>query len=392
MSSSSATFSRRSQISARTNRFSEALALARAGCAELIDLSVANPAELGLGLPAARLAELLCSPGLADHRSEPFGLLSAREALSRELTSQGLSVPAQQIVLSAGTSEAYGFLFTLLCDPGDSVLVPEPSYPLLQVLAALHDVQLLPYRLAYDGSWHLDGPTLRSALDSAVKPPRAVLTVHPNNPTGSFLRRDELRAAAALGMPIISDEVFGEYALVPSSERAGSALDAAGETLVFRLAGLSKSLALPQLKLAYTAIAGPAALVAEACARLEHIADAYLSVASPVQLALPHLLQEGPGLRARIIERVRTNRAALALALDDSSANLLHSEGGWYAIVRVPATQDDESWCLQLLAEQRLVVQPGYFFDLEGGTFLVLSCLAEPARFTDGIRRLRSAL
>lgn len=377
-------------FAAQRNDFSVALGAARAAQRDLIDLSAANPVDAGLGWDNQQLGALLSSPALAGYAPEPFGMASAREAVSRELAAQGFAVPAGQIMLSASTSEAYGTLFKLLCDPGESVLVPEPGYPLLDVLSSLENVQRVPYRLTYDGAWHVDLASLRAARESAPHA-RAIVVVHPNNPTGSYLQRDELAALAAHGLPIVSDEVFAEYPLHAAHDRAASALEAAETTLVFRMAGLSKSLGLPQLKLAHTAIAGPRDLVSEACLRLEHIADAYLSVASPVQLALPALLAEGAPFRARLMARVQRNRATLRQVLAGSSADVLHAEGGWYAIVRVPGTQSDEAWCLSLL-EQDVVVQPGYFFGLEHGTHLVLACLAEPGRFASAAHRLRTLL
>lgn len=380
-------FSERSRCDLRPNAFSTALAQAREQDTPLIDLSLGNPTEVGLSLPAERLLPLLADDGVARYRPEPFGLVAARAAIASELARAGYALPAQQIMLTAGTSEAYAFLFTLLCDPGDSLLVPLPSYPLLEVLAALQGVRLRPYRLAYDGEWHLDRASLEQAREART---RAVVCVHPNNPTGSFLKRDELAWLAELGLPIVSDEVFAEYAWSEDATRAPSALDARARTLVFQLTGLSKSLALPQLKLAFTAIAGPEPLVAEACARLEHIADAYLSPSAQVQLALPRLLTQGPGLRRAILDRVRHNRAALERGLSGSAASVLRCEGGWYSIVRLPELCSDEAWCLRLLERDRVVVQPGYFFDLVQGAHVVLSLITPEAAFSQGIARLRA--
>jgi alanine-synthesizing transaminase len=380
-------FSERSRCDPRPNAFSIALAQARAHGAALLDLSVSNPTEVGLSLPAERLLPLLADGGVARYQPEPFGLHAARAALASELARAGYALPARQIMLTAGTSEAYAFLFTLLCDPGDNLLVPRPSYPLLEVLAALQGVQLRPYQLAYDGDWHLDRASLEQARDTRT---RAIICVHPNNPTGSFLKRDELAWLAELGLPIVSDEVFAEYAWAEDPTRAASALDARAHALVFQLMGLSKSLALPQLKLAFTAIAGPEPLVAEACSRLEHIADAFLSPSAQVQLALPRLLAEGAALRRTILERVRRNRAALERALLGSAASVLRCEGGWYSIVRLPELCDDEAWCLRLLERDRLVVQPGYFFDLTQGAHVVLSLITPEPVFAQGVARLRA--
>lgn len=373
-------FSTRSRFVTEPNRLTQALAT----WPVVHDLTEGNPTRTGLTLGAETLQSLLADPEVATYTPAPFGMLRAREAVASELAALGFSIAPSRILLTSGTSEAYGFLFKLLCEPGDSVLVPAPSYPLFDVLAQLEQVRLVPYRLAYDGEWHLD----ESALAAAREPrTRAVVLVHPNNPTGSYVKRDELSALSALGLPLISDEVFAEYALRDDARRAVSALEAAEQTLVFRLGGLSKSCALPQLKLAWTALAGPDALVEEARARLEHIADAYLSPSAPVQLALPRLLSLGGPLRARILARVRTNLGSLRAALADGAASVLHVEGGWYAIVRLPALLDDEQWALTLLADDGVLVQPGYYYELSG-THVVLSLIVEEGDFAEGARRL----
>ena len=346
----------------------------------MLDLTESNPTRAGLSPDAETLLPLLSDPGVADYAPEPFGRLDARRAVAAEV---GYEVAPEHVMLTASTSEAYSYLLRLLCDPGDSILVPAPSYPLFDVLAQLEQVKLIPYRLAYDGEWHLDHEALRAARAANT---RAVVVVHPNNPTGSFMKHDELRALASLGLPIISDEVFAEYGLLDDPRRARSALEAMDRTLVFRLGGLSKACALPQLKLAWTTIAGPFA--EEACARLEHIADAYLSPGAQVQHALPRLLSLGARTRAHILDRVRRNLACLRAALADGACSVLRVEGGWYAIVRVPAVHDDESWALTLLHEDKLVVQPGYYYELHHGAHLVLSLIVAEHAFAEGIERL----
>jgi alanine-synthesizing transaminase len=375
---SSAPFSSRSRFAARPNALTLALEQARRSGSALLDLSESNPTRVALSPSAGTLAATLAG-NHAVYAPEPFGLESAREALCRELAASGVTVAPTHVLLSASTSEAYGHLFKLLCEPGDELLVPVPSYPLLEVLAQLERVKLVPYPLRYDGEWHVDGEALRARVSERT---RGLLTVHPNNPTGSYLKRDELDLLASLRVPIVSDEVFAEYALRDDARRVASALEAADRTLVFRLGGLSKSCALPQLKLAWTVIAGPSALRDEACSRLEHIADAYLSPNTPVQVALPQLLEHGVDTRARILERVRLNLATLRLALTGSAASVLTVEGGWYAIVRLPALLDDEGWALTLLQEG-VVVQPGYYYELEG-SHVVLSLIPEADTFARG--------
>jgi alanine-synthesizing transaminase len=378
-------FSTRSRFASAPNRLTLALAEARLQGRALLDLTESNPTRVGLGLSAAELLPLLPDPRVANYEPEPLGLRSAREVVAHELRQRGHAIDAEHVLLTASTSEAYGLLFKLLCEPGDSVLVPAPSYPLFDVLAQLEQVRLVPYRLAYDGEWHLDA----SALSAAREPrTRAILCVHPNNPTGSFLKRGELAALSALGLPIVSDEVFSEYALRSDPQRADSALEASDRTLIFRLAGLSKSAALPQLKLAWTAIAGPKAQVDEARARLEHMADAYLSPNAVTQHALGRLLEASVGVRAEILARVRENLRALHAALADSAASVLDVEGGWYAVVRLPALHDDEAWALRLLSEDDLIVQPGYYYELTSGSHVVLSLLAEPEVWANATARL----
>ncbi|MFT3927225.1 MAG: pyridoxal phosphate-dependent aminotransferase [Myxococcales bacterium] len=376
-------FSHRSTLGTETNALTQALDRRRAEGRPVLSLAESNPTSVGLAWPHAELAHALTHPGIAEYQPDPFGLLAVRGALSAHLASSGLEVPAERLMLTASTSEAYGFLFKLLCDAGDNVLVPSPSYPLFDVLASLEGVQLRPYQLAYDGEWHVDLASVRAALDARS---RAILLVHPNNPTGSFLKRDELQELASLQLPLISDEVFAEYAFTADPRRAHSALEVSERALVFRLGGLSKSVALPQLKLAWTAIAGPGA--AEACERLQHIADSYLSVATPVQLALPSLLRHGSAARERVAARTRRNLAQLTKACEHSTLDVLGVEGGWYGIVRVPALHTDEEWAISLLEREGVLVQPGFFYDLTRGTHLVLSLITEDAHFSEGVARL----
>ena len=378
-------FSGRSTVSVGTNALTQALERARALGRPLWNLSDSNPTSVGLAWHGPELAALLGHPSSATYQPAPFGSLAARRALSAELALQGLSAPPERLMLTASTSEAYGFLFKLLCDVGDEVLVPTPSYPLFDVLAALEGVKLVPYPLAYDGEWHIDLAALSAARSERT---RAILMVHPNNPTGSYLKRHELERLASLGLPLISDEVFAEYPLRPDEARATSVLEVADRALVFRLGGLSKSLVLPQLKLAWTAIAGPEALAREACDRLDHIADAYLSVSTPVQLALPQLLQQGAAVRARVRDRTERNLTGLRQAMAGSAASVLDLEGGWYAILRLPAVHHDEAWALSFLEQDDVLVQPGFFYDLDFATCVVLSLITDEQTFGEGIARI----
>lgn len=383
-------FSSRSRFTADRNQLTVALERAYAEGRRVLDLTESNPTHAGLSPAGAELTTLLADDAVERYEPTPFGLWSARQAIARELAALGHTVSAEHVLLTASTSEAYGHLFKLLCDPGDAVLVPAPSYPLFDVLAQLEQVRLVPYQLSYDGEWHIVASALQTALASATAMGtrvRAVIVVHPNNPTGSYLKRGELAALSALGLPIVSDEVFADFSLVDDPERVDSALLAAPHALVFRLSGLSKACGLPQLKLAWTTFAGPGAQVQEARRRLEHIADAYLSPGAQVQLALPRLLALGEDTRGRIRERARTNLTLLRDALLDSAATVLRVEGGWYVVVRMPAVLDDEGWTLTLLAQDDVLVQPGYYYELPG-VHLVLSLLVDVAVMREAAARL----
>ena len=386
-------FSQRTRWDLTANPLAEALARARAEGRRLLDLTESNPTAAGLQAGRGVL-ELLGDPAAARYAPDPRGLASAREAVARDFARRGAALPPERLLLTASTSEAYGWLFKLLCDPGDAVLVPRPSYPLFEYLAGLESVRVDRCELAYDGEWHLD----RASLEAALHPrSRAVVVVHPNNPTGSYLKRPELdwllELCARRGLALISDEVFADFTLdLPAPPLASLAADDA-PALVFALGGLSKSLGLPQLKLGWIGVAGPAAPRAAALERLEVLGDTYLSVGTPVQAAAPALLARLPELQAPLAARVRDNLAALRAALAPGlPASLWRAEGGWYAVLRVPATLPEEQRCLRLLERHGVLVHPGYFFDFPGEAFLVLSLLPEPAVFAEGVARLVSEL
>jgi aspartate/methionine/tyrosine aminotransferase len=377
--------SARSSFDLSPNALAAALERARAAGRPPLDLTESNPTRAGLPYPADAILAALASPPILTYEPAPFGLPAAREAVARELSAEGTAVDPSRVVLTASTSEAYGFVFKLLCDPGDEVLVPRPSYPLFDHLAQLEGVRAVPYRVAYDGAWHVDLPSLRAAVSPRT---RAVVTVSPNNPTGSYLKRDELDALAATGLPIVSDEVFASYPLRPDPSRAVSALEARGAALVFALGGLSKLAALPQMKAGWIALGGERARVEAALARLEVIADAYLSIGTPVQRALPALLASRGPVHAAIAARTRANLASLASALAGSAASLLDVEGGWYATVRLPATRSEEDWVLGLLEQDGVHVHPGHFFDFPSEAYVVLSLLTPERDFCEGALRL----
>jgi hypothetical protein len=381
-------FSARTRFDLRPNRLAQALAARRARGERVIDLTESNPTRVGLAPPPA-LLELLASDAARRYEPMPFGLPEARAAVARDFAGRGMTLEPDRVVLHASTSEAYSYLFKLLCDPGDEVLVPRPGYPLFDYLAGLESVRAASYALAQDGAWHLDAGAVAEALTPRT---RAIVAVSPGNPTGAYLKRDELERLEALaaerGIAIVADEVFWDFALGGDARRAASLARDTG-ALGFALGGLSKGCALPQLKLAWTAVTGPEALRREALARLELVADSYLPVSTPVQVAAPALLARKAELQAPVHARLASNLAALRGALAGSSpASLLEPEGGWSAVLRVPATCGEEERALRLVERQGVLVHPGYFFDFPREAFLVLSLLPPPAEFQEGVARV----
>ncbi len=364
------TFSHRLPRELRPNALTELLAEKKKAGAPILDLTESNPTHAGIEYPAGFLS-CLASEAAARYEPEPFGLPSARETIAREY-----GAPVDRVVLTASTSEAYSWLFKLLCDPGDEVLVPRPSYPLFDYLAALESVNVRHYGLFYDHGWFIDFHTLERAIGERT---RAIVLVNPNNPTGHFLRSHELEQLCGFGLPIISDEVFRDYQLNPASDSVPTLQDL-DATLVFTLNGLSKTVGLPQMKLAWTIANGPRDQVAEALARLEIIADTYLSAGTPVQCALPSLLELRGPVQGQIMRRLRENLAVL----NASGLRVLDVEAGWYAIVA-----QEEGSELRLLREHDVLVQPGYFYDFENPGYIVISLLTAPEIFREGIRRLR---
>jgi aspartate/methionine/tyrosine aminotransferase len=383
-------FSGRTRWDRTVNRLATLIEHKRAQGRPILDLTESNPTRVGLLAPPEFLAGL-ADAGALRYEPDPRGLEAARQAVSADYARRGVEVRPERLLLTASTSEAYAFLFKLLCDPGDEVLVPRPSYPLLDYLAGLESVALKPYPLVYDSGWRMDLPALRDAVGPRT---RAVVVVSPNNPTGSFVEAEEVAAldhfAAGAGLALVADEVFADYPWPPHP--AGPSLAREGEALAFALGGLSKSCGLPQLKLAWTAVSGPASRRDEALGRLELIADTYLSVGTPVQRALPALLARASALRAPIAARVAGNLAAVQRLAAGGAAGVLRGEGGWSAVLRVPATLGEEERVLALLEEQDVLVHPGYFFDFPREAYLVLSLLPRPADFEEAVARILRVL
>ena len=359
------------------------LAEKRKSGATVLDLTESNPTRAGFDYPGEEILAALADERALRYDPDPRGLVSAREAVSHYYAERGADVPASRIVLTASTSEAYSYLFKLLADPGDEILVPRPSYPLFEYLAALESVRVRQYLLRYDGVWHIDF----GALDHLITPhTRAIVVVNPNNPTGSYLKRDEWERLQNLGIPILSDEVFADFAFSPDPARVRT-LAGDSTVLTFSMSGLSKVAGLPQMKLGWIATSGPGQ--AAALEGLEWIADTFLSVSAPVQTALPRLLEISAAIRRQILERTQANLATLREAIGAGSPyQVLNVEGGWYAVLQVPRTRNEEEWTLDLLARSNVLVQPGFFYDFESEAFLVLSLLTPPEVFGEGMRRV----
>jgi alanine-synthesizing transaminase len=380
-------FATRTNWDLSSNRLAQALADFPASRRKLLDLTASNPTACGFHYDGPAILKSLNDVNMLKYQPDPHGLLSARNAVCEYYAQVGHRVSANDLFLTASTSEAYSFIFRLLCNPGDEVLIPTPSYPLFEFLADLQDVKLVRYPLFYDEGWHIDFHSLEQAITPRA---RGVIVVNPNNPTGHFSRPQEmsrLTQLCCLGeMAIIADEVFLDFQIGgdKSPSFAGNA-----EALGFTMSGLSKISGLPQMKLAWIAVSGPAGKKREALARLEVIADTYLSVSTPIQLAAPTLLAQRHSFESELMRRVRQNLAELDHQLaQQKSCTRLKVEGGWYAVLRVPAVRPDEELALDLLQEDGVYVHPGHFYDFSGDGNLVLSLITPERDFVDGLEKI----
>jgi len=383
-------FSARVPADLGSNRLAQAVQRARAA-GPLVDLTESNPTRAGFDYPADLLTPLAHPRGLL-YEPSPFGLPEARHAVARDYARRGIEIDPGRIVLSASTSDAYSQLFKLLAGAGDEILVPRPSYPLFDHLTRLDELTAVPYDLDYNDRWTID----MASVDGALTPrTRALLIVSPNNPTGSFVKRDELARLSALcapqGVAIIADEVFSDYQLEPgAAAAAGRVLDVpGGHTLSVSLGGLSKSAGLPQVKLGWMAFAGPDVLVREALDRLEFVCDTYLTVSTPVQAAAAELIERAAPVRAQIQARTAANyRSLVEKTATVPACRVLHAEGGWYAVVQVPTFEPEEDLAVALVEHAGVLAHPGYFFDFPRESFLILSLLPVERVFADGVDRV----
>jgi aspartate/methionine/tyrosine aminotransferase len=354
---------------------------------EVLDLTASNPTRVGLNYDSEAITKSLAQAAGLDYEPQPKGMLVARQSVSDYYREQhnAFSVSPENIILTSSTSEAYFHLFHLLCNPDDRVLVPKPSYPLFDFLADLSDVKLVPYPLIYDHGWQIDFVSLYQAVDHRT---RAVVLVHPNNPTGSYVHENEFRPLNAFcreyNLALIVDEVFLDYAHDGASRRTFAANP---DALTFTLSGLSKVSGLPQMKLAWIVSSGPEEQLASAMDRLEIVADTFLSVNTPVELASPVLLKQRKNIQPVLLDRLRANLEELdRQLLHSSSCKRLETEGGWYAVLRVPVTQSDEELAVKILRGCSVLVHPGHFYDFPQDGYLVLGLITAMDQFREGVR------
>lgn len=384
-------FSARTAWPRTANRWSSAVDDARRR-GSVLDLTQSNPTRVGLPSHETTLRRAWAETARAAYEPEPLGARAARARIREYYGRRGIDVRTEDLLLVASTSEAYGHLFRLLADPGDELLVPTPSYPLFQHLAELADVRLVPFPLEYDGSWHLPPDAFAGRISDRT---RGLVLVSPNNPTGSILDERERRRVAQLArdarLAVISDEVFADFLEPPLSHRDASFIGTR-DVPVFSMGGLSKAAGLPQVKAGWIALSGPPASVSEARARLELMLDAHLSVSAAAQATLEAVLPEVDAWQAVLRARLAENRAALDEALGGTPARRLHRQGGWSAIVELPALHTDEEWALLLLERSGVVAAPGYLFDLGGRPKLVVSLILAPEEFQRGVSRLTESI
>lgn len=387
-------FSKKTAWELGENALTARLRERRARGEDVVDLTVSNPTECGFAYDDAAILAALAVREALEYEPQPFGLGRARAAVAQYYREHGVDVPIANICLTTSTSEAYSYLFRLLCDPGDEVLIARPSYPLFDFIARLDSVELREYPLLYDPgasaasshAWSIDFDALRAAITGRT---RAVIVVHPNNPTGNYASDAERRELEALcaerGLALIVDEVFLDYAIA-KAHAASSFMAGEGPALCFVLSGLSKACALPQMKLSWIVARGPADAVRDAMARLEVVADTFLSVNAPTQAALPSWLSGRGGLQQQILERVRRNLAVLDARLQGSHAGRLAVEGGWTVVLRVPREVDGQPFAEAAL-DRGVLVQPGEFYGLPEGR-VVVSLLSLPDVWDRGLKLL----
>ena len=381
-------FADRTNWNLKANPLSEALARHRAAGKPLLDLTASNPTDCGFAYDSRVILEALANPASLAYAPDPRGLLGAREAVAAYYAARSAEVAANSIILTTSTSEAYSFVFRTLCNPGDEILIPEPSYPLFAFLADIQDVKLVRYPLDYDYGWQINFHALQQAITPRT---RGVIVVHPNNPTGHFTKPHELEKlneiCSSRNLAIIVDEVFLDFTLQEDQSPLTFAQNDAA--LTFTMSGLSKISGLPQMKVSWLIVSGPEQVKSQALARLEIIADTYLSMNAPVQWAIPTLLEQRQPFQAQLLARARKNLAELDRQLKTQKpCARLTVEAGWYAVLRVPATRSDEDLAIELLTRKKVYVHPGHFYDFPSEGFLIVSLITREEEFGKGLNLL----
>lgn len=381
-------FSQRTNWKLSPNKYTRALEEMRSSGEHFFDLTISNPTQCGLRYDEKEILASFQNPKSLSYEPEAKGLLAARQEVVRYYAEDhGVSVDPESLLLTTSTSEAYSYVFRLLCNPHDEILVPKPSYPLFDFLGDLQDVALIPYALQHAQGWFIDFPSILRALTPRT---RAVLLVHPNNPTGSYVKSEELRRLNDLcherNLALIVDEVFLDYSLRSQPRKTFAANH---DALTFTLSGLSKIAALPQMKVAWVATTGPAALAPLALDRLEIVADTYLSLNSPTQWAFPGLLAQRRSLQPQLLQRIRENWGHLkSLVSGKTSCEVPDTEGGWYAVLRIPGDRSDEDLAIELLKSAHVLVHPGHFYDFPSNGFVVVSLITPRHDFQEGLSHL----
>lgn len=380
-------FAERTNWNLDSNRLSSALAAHRASGKPLLDLTMSNPTECGFHYDEHAIRGALSNPDTLRYEPNAKGIASARSAVAQYYAERGAAVSVDDIFLTTSTSEAYSFAFRLLCNPGDEILVPCPSYPLFDFLADIHDVKLIRYPLRYDHAWQIDFNAIEEAITART---RGIIVVHPNNPTGNYVKSAEMKQLSAIcaarEVALIADEVFLDFSLV--EKRPASFAANTGE-LTFTLSGVSKISGLPQMKASWLIVNGLEKWKAQAIARLEVIADTYLSMNAPVQLALPFFMSQRTAFQEQLMARIRKNLEELDRQLAMQQACFrLSIEGGWYAILCGSRLRDEEEFAVALLRENGVHVHPGHFYDFSEPGRLMLSLITPQKDFGDGVSLL----
>lgn len=380
-------FAQRTNWNLESNRLSSALAAHRASGKPLLDLTISNPTECGFQYDEQAIRDALSNPAVLRYEPNPKGIASARAAVAQYYAERGAAVSLEDIFLTTSTSEAYSFVFRFLCNPGDGILVPCPSYPLFDFLADIHDVKLIRYPLGYDHGWQIDSQAIDKSVTART---RGIIVVNPNNPTGQYVKSAEMKGLSAVcaahDLALLADEVFLDFSL--AEERPASFAANSG-ALTFTLSGISKISGLPQMKASWLIVNGPEKWKAQAIARLEVIADTYLSMNAPVQLALPAFMEQRTAFQEQVMARVIKNLTELDRQLAAQQAcSRLKIEGGWYAILRASGLRDEEEFAVELLREEGVYVHPGHFYDFSEPGRLVLSLITPEKDFADGVSLL----